>query len=157
MMTVQIPISLLKHVEYCRYTIVLNKCTEISFRSPVICPVFLFKMSCKCPVFFGLCWDHCLMLYHIHLWSVSYQFTARNRCIGIGWKWRTRFNIECSQTANDNGYSSEIELTKWFRLSVITSWMSEVLLLFRTMHLRIWKYAHTMQNMYIRLRNTSFI
>ena len=50
MMTVQILanwLQTLQLIEYCWYTIMPNKCTEISFWSPVICPVSFFKMSCK--------------------------------------------------------------------------------------------------------------
>jgi len=39
------PTSLL--IEYCWDTVILNKCSEIGFWSPVQCPVFFLQMSCK--------------------------------------------------------------------------------------------------------------
>ena len=41
-------------LEYCRDTIMPNKCSEIGFWSPVRCPVF-FQMSCKMSCIFSDC------------------------------------------------------------------------------------------------------
>jgi len=41
--------------EYCRDTIMPNKCSEIGFWSPVKCPVIFSDVL----YFFWLCWDHC--------------------------------------------------------------------------------------------------